>query len=358
MLERIGCTPPRSLHPDTNPRKQQILCPTRALEGLRGMPPSPSGPTSSREDLALRAYLALLAGGAPNEHFLELRFRVGAHQLINQFFPAHEPDALIEAIRQRCPRTDVYVGCAPRTRRSGTKDAISQVWTLWAECDGEDSARRLRRFRPQPALVIASGSGPNCHAYWPLVSPLSPRRAEAANLRLVHAIGSDPNCFDASRILRPPGTWNHKRTPPTPVAVLRLHPELRFTREEVVDHLPTVGQDVVRPRWDAPAREHPDDPLLTIEPRVYVTDLLGVSPGRDRKVACPFHQDRRASLHVYPTGRQGWCCFSCRRGGTIYDLAAGVWGLGTRGRDFVEVRNRLLERYERELAAPTPELLR
>jgi hypothetical protein len=315
-------------------------------------------PAGERDDLALRAYLAILAGAAPKDHFLELRFRVGPHQLVNHFFPAQEPDALIASIWQRCPRTDVYVGCAPRTRRSGTKDAISQVWTLWAECDGEESVRQLRRFRPQPALVIASGSGPNCHAYWPLVAPLCPRRAEAASLRLVHAIGSDPNCFDASRILRPPGTWNHKHTPPTPVAVLRLHPELRFTREEVVDHLPTVGQDVLRRRWDAPAREHRDDPLLTVEPRVYVADLLGVAPGRDRKVACPFHEDRRASLHVYPTGRQGWCCFSCRRGGTISDLAAGVWGMGTRGPDFVRVRDQLLERYGRELGGPLQELAR
>src|SRR4051794_34737202 len=139
------------------------------------MPPSPSGPTSSRENVALHAYLALLAGGAPNKHFLELRFRVGAHQLVNQFFPAHEPDALIEAIRQRCPRTDVYVGCAPRTRRSGTKDAISQIWTLWAECDGEESARRLRRFRPPPAPGLASASGRDSHAHSAPGSPPPPR---------------------------------------------------------------------------------------------------------------------------------------------------------------------------------------
>ena len=58
-----------------------------------------------------------------------------------------------------------------------------------------------------------------------------------------------------------------------------MHHELRFTREEVVDHLPVVGQDVLRRRWDAPAREHRNDPLLEIEPRVYVADLLGVAPG-------------------------------------------------------------------------------
>ena len=87
-----------------------------------------------------------------------------------------------------------------------------------------------------------------------------------------------------------------------------------------------------------------------------LTELRGHGPSF--KGRCPFHEDRRASLHVYPTGRQGWCCFSCRRGGTIYDLAAGVWGLGTRGRDFVLVREQLLERYGRELSTPLHELAR
>jgi DNA primase len=64
-------------------------------------------------------------------------------------------------------------------------------------------------------------------------------------------------------------------------------------------------------------------------------------------VPCPFHLDERPSLHVYATADRGWTCFSCRRGGSVYDLAAALWGLKTRGRDFVEVRERLLDRYGR-----------
>jgi hypothetical protein len=133
--------------------------------------------------------------------------------------------------------------------------------------------------------------------------------------------------------------------------VLRLHAELRFTAEEVVAHLPAIGEEILPRRWDAGAREVRSDPLLSIPPRVYVADLLGRRTGRDGKVQCPFHEDRRASLHAYPTGTRGWFCFSCRRGGTIYDLASGVWGLQTHGRDFVELRSRLLDRYGRELSA-------
>lgn len=69
-------------------------------------------------------------------------------------------------------------------------------------------------------------------------------------------------------------------------------------------------------------------------------------PGHDRsevagKVLCPFHEDSRPSLQLYPDGT--FYCFGsgCRRGGTIIDLAAAAWGLGTREQDFLEVRRRL-----------------
>jgi hypothetical protein len=55
------------------------------------------------------------------------------------------------------------------------------------------------------------------------------------------------------------------------------------------------------------------------------------------------------SLHVYAAPERGWCCYSCRRGGSIYDLAAELWGVGTRGREFLELRRRLLEAFAIEV---------
>jgi hypothetical protein len=332
-------------------RKRKVRCPRRARVGLTGVPTAATSTSPSADNSAIRVYLSMLTGGAPSTHFLEVRFRAGQGRFASEFHPAHDQDAVIDAIRRRSPRTDVYVGCAPRDRRSGTKDAVPQVWTLWAECDGEDSVDRLRRFHPQPAMIIASGSGPNCHAYWPMSAPLASRRAEDANLRLVQALGADRNCFDVGRILRPPGTWNHKHCPPHPVGVLRLHRELRFDADVIVAHLPPVSPEVLERRWDGTVRDGRSDPLLSIPPSIYVADLLGSAPRRNGKVRCPFHDDFYPSLHVYSTSARGWFCFQCRRGGTIYDLAAAVWGLQTRGSDFIEVRNRLAARYGRELAA-------
>src|SRR4051812_28256398 len=119
------------------------------------MSPSNSPPGSG----GLDAYLEMLAGGAPGDQFLELRFRVGEQQFSNEFHRIDARGALASAIHRRSQRTDVYVGCAPRTSRQGTKAAVGDVWVLWVECDGAESARRLHQFRPRPALIVASGSG-------------------------------------------------------------------------------------------------------------------------------------------------------------------------------------------------------
>jgi hypothetical protein len=298
----------------------------------------------------LASYLRALAGEAEDSSFLEIRYRVTSETLAAEFHPAHDEAALMASIRERAPSTDVYIGCAPRSQRSGTKNDVASVWVLWAECDGAVAAEAARGYTPEPSIVIASGSGPNVHAYWRLRRPVPPREAELANLRLAQTLGADCACYDAARILRPPGTWNHKRQPPAPVTALRMDTHVAYEATEVLARAPQIDREPIRRRWREPsARRLDDDPLLRLPPVVYVSALLGVRARAGRKVHCPFHTDERPSLHVYPTASRGWCCFSCRRGGSIYDLAAALWGTGTRGREFVELRRRLLDRFVREL---------
>ena len=157
-------------------------------------------------------------------------------------------------------------------------------------------------------------------------------------------------CFDASRILRPPGTLNHKHTPARPVTLDEACPDRRYRLEDLT-------RDLALPPAPEPAPRAPshtggdrsldldtavDLALLAIAPSVYVPVLAGVAElGRDRKVCCPIHNERTPSLHAYPTPEQGWFCFGCRRGGSIFDLAAAVWNLSTKGADFLEIKTRL-----------------
>jgi len=75
-----------------------------------------------------------------------------------------------------------------------------------------------------------------------------------------------------------------------------------------------------------------------LTPELYVQRLTGQTVGRSRKVHCPLHEDATPSLHVYPNAERGWFCFGCGRGGTVYDLAAALWGRDLRGRGFADLR--------------------
>ena len=115
-----------------------------------------------------------------------------------------------------------------------------------------------------------------------------------------------------------------------------------FSAAAVTDHLPAPA--VAAAGWGRGREERrSEDPLLALEPRAYVEALTNLRVGRDGKVSCPLHEDSTPSLHVYETPAGGWYCFGCGRGTSVYDLAAAMWRLDTRGADFLELRRRLYE---------------
>lgn len=93
----------------------------------------------------------------------------------------------------------------------------------------------------------------------------------------------------------------------------------------------------VGPLADAKARG--DDPLLRIPAAEYVPALAGVEV-RGTMARCPLpdHEDSTPSCHLT---EELFFCHGCARGGSIYSLAGALWGLDTRGRDFLEIRERL-----------------
>lgn len=284
-------------------------------------------------------YWNALFGTEPEPALVELRYRLPDRAGMGQeFYGVREPGVARRRVATLAERTDVYIGVAPRIERRGGRDAIEHVHVLYVDVDTPAGVDALRAFRPLPAIVIRSGTPGHVQAYWPLSEPLRPDHAERANRRLAHGLGADMRATDAARILRPPGSLNHKSGRPRAVEIVHLAAEV-FAAREVVGELadpPSVGSPAT-----SPARGSDDDVLLTIEPAVYVRALIGAEPGRDGKVRCPFHDDHTPSLHVYADAERGWTCFGCNRGGTIYDFGAALWGLEPRGEGFRELRRRL-----------------
>lgn len=293
------------------------------------------------------AFASALTGDADRCELVELRYRHSRGGMGQRFFTVTRPDAVATAVAVLGRRSDVYLAVCPRTRRDGSRGAIRGGWAVWADCDGAAAAAALEAFKPEPAIVVRSGTANNCHAYWPMTEPLAPEALEAANRRIAVALGSDLASVDAARVLRAPGMLNFKTDPPGLVA-LEVFTGERFDTRELLAVLPLEPTQetpaaAVRPVPARPAPRRVDDPLRAIDPEIYVTALTGHGLSRERKVSCPFHRDRTPSLHAYETPEDGWYCFGCRRGGSIYDLGAGVMGLATRGHEFVELRKRLTE---------------
>lgn len=155
----------------------------------------------------------------------------------------------VAAIATTLTDHDVWVGLATRAaqlgsgQRGGVADCLS-IASLWADLDvvGPNHARAdicptmadARRFVDTatplgpPALVIETGGG--LHAYWPLAERVE--GADAIDLLAqwgaylagrAKALGWHlDNVYDLARVMRVPGTSNHKGDTPVPVVVVRM----------------------------------------------------------------------------------------------------------------------------------------
>ena len=133
---------------------------------------------------------------------------------------------------------DAYVGVLPRVQTGGkAEDVWPTATVLWCDvdakdfciikadsCQGEDckaaALDAILKFPVTPSAIIDSGHG--FHCYWKLHTPAYTPDAVEANRAIAHWLGGD-KCFDAPRILRVPGTRNHKDPDnPIPVRILKL----------------------------------------------------------------------------------------------------------------------------------------
>lgn len=97
---------------------------------------------------------------------------------------------------------------------------------------------------PPPSIIVQSGGG--LHCYWVLTESLTIARWEVLARRfkqvcLATGLKIDPSCTgDAARLLRVPGTRNHKGAEPRPVRVLQETDD-RISPDEFSALMPAVG---------------------------------------------------------------------------------------------------------------------
>lgn len=124
-------------------------------------------------------------------------------------WPAQQPQ-LIQHITEASPTLEVYITPALFSEQRLNKNAFKSTNVVWTEFDGNvpDSLGNI----PQPTYRILS-SGPGFeHWYWKLQDANSDvTLVENINRSLTYQLGADASAWDATQILRVPGTKNHKR---------------------------------------------------------------------------------------------------------------------------------------------------
>lgn len=174
---------------------------------------------------------------------------------------------------------DTYVGVAIRHGEDGTKNGICRTYALWADVDATDGHTRESRLKQlidlpcHPSILVWTGGG--WHSYWLLTKPAEgPEellQVELVMQRIALGLDGDP-VHDRSRILRVPGTYNHKYGEPRPVKIEHYEPDRRYELaelQEMAESLPggsdnghTTGK-VPHEVLSEPIRQHSRNLSLT-----------------------------------------------------------------------------------------------
>lgn len=118
---------------------------------------------------------------------------------------------LVAKVIANTSKAEVYYGPALyREPTTATKPNILGTQYYWAEFDGTvpDELGNV----PEPTVRIQSSSDKHQHWYWradEFVGDIS--SIERINRSITYALGADISGWDATQVLRPPGTRNHKR---------------------------------------------------------------------------------------------------------------------------------------------------
>jgi hypothetical protein len=157
-------------------------------------------------------------------------FNIGDHGAVEEFCNEHQGENL-------------FFGVATRDGNGGTKENIIHIPALWCDIDFKNTSREIAReklssFPFRPSIVVKSGGGVHC--YWVLKEPAEKSDTSAiedVNKRIAVALGGDLAATDAARIMRVPGTINHKYPAPCEVAQIN---DFEYTLEDFLEILPPL----------------------------------------------------------------------------------------------------------------------
>lgn len=171
-------------------------------------------------------------------------------------------------------------------RRKGSALPISALFV-----DGDDAGEVVPPNLPQPTAVVESSQGRR-HWYWALTTPLQPQDAETLNRQLALAVGGDLSGWDATQLLRVPGTTNYKYPDMPKVRLLSIDASLSYCAKDFGERVSaghSLKENLVPDRRMTVAHSAPPIPLSGMALDIW----RGNSPVSTRSGAL----DRSATLY-------------------------------------------------------------
>ncbi len=177
--------------------------------------------------------------------YIEIR-AINTNKDVKQFFYSTEDiERLLKDINvdnEFFKGSNVYFGISPREIKIGKEENVKQVKCLWADldCDNDEerevNLKKLNSFDPSPSIIVCSGHG--YHAYWLLLNPFQINSnkdklyIKGILKGLCEELKAD-HCFDLSRVLRVPYTYNFKDpNDPLLVKIININPERKYTIQD------------------------------------------------------------------------------------------------------------------------------
>ncbi len=138
---------------------------------------------------------------------------------MQEFFewPARRND-LLNIIRGASDKIEVYLAPAIFKVPDGSRTNVKASNVAWTEFDGNAPDWNNSN---RPSLIVQSSLKGHEHGYWRLSEPETDiDRLEDVNRRITYGLNGDFSAWDANQVLRPPDTWNHKRSANTTLSSL------------------------------------------------------------------------------------------------------------------------------------------
>lgn len=222
-----------------------------------------------------------------------------------------------QAASELSKKHDVYYGCglqaeAPKKGR-GTAAGVCAIPGLWLDVDVSGSGHKAKDYFStkdeafaflnglplKPSMMVWSGGG--YHAYWLFNEPLQDtQRAAALSERWQRYVCSQTDkdvdsTHDLSRVLRVPGSFNHKNGECRPVEIMEISDE-RFDPADFEKFAVEVPD----------TKSTPSIPRIALDPENVAENSIRKDIIYDFKNAQPPAEKFAALIEIEPKFQQSW----------------------------------------------------